>query len=103
MDDHEILQHLLSLEREAAALVDDAQAEADRRLSEGEKHNRARYDESYAKEVEAMEASFTEKINLTKDNYREQLEAYRDSLKAVKTDTEGFSLLVEKLLFSKGP
>ena len=101
MDDHEILQHLLNLESEAATLVDDAQAEADRRVAEGEKLNRSRYDEVYAKEVEALETSFAEKIALTRANYREQLEAYRDTLKTVHVNTEAFSSLVGKLLFER--
>jgi F0F1-type ATP synthase membrane subunit b/b' len=41
-EDKDVLQHLLHLEAEASALVDDAQAEADRRVSEGEKQNRAK-------------------------------------------------------------
>ena len=101
MDDQEILQHLLSLENEATAMVDDAQAEADRRVAEGEKQNRARYDETYAKEVEALEASFVEKIALTRDNYRKELEAYHDSLKNVPLDREAFFSLAEELLFQR--
>ena len=45
MDDQELLQHLLDLDNKAAALVSDAQTEADRRITEGEKQNHARYDE----------------------------------------------------------
>ena len=99
MDDREILQHLLSLESEATALVDNAQAEADKRISGGEKQNRARYDEAYAGEVKALEASYNEKTNLAKDSFREKLEAYRDSLKTASVNMEAFSLLTQKLLF----
>ena len=98
MDDREILQHLLSLESEAAALVDDAQAEADRRVAEGEKQNRVRYDETYAEEVKTLEASYTEKIAFTRDNYRKELEAYHDSLKNVPLDREAFFSLAERFL-----
>ena len=98
MDDSEILQHLLSLENDAAAMVDDAQAEADRKVAEGEKQNRARYDEAYVREVEALEASFAEKIALARDNYRKELETYRDSLKNVPLDREAFFSLAERFL-----
>ncbi|MDR0497112.1 MAG: hypothetical protein LBH42_05825 [Treponema sp.] len=102
MDDHEILQHLLDIENEAAALVDEAQAEADRRISEGEKQNRAHHDEVYAAEVKTHEASFAEETALARDNYRKQLEAYHENLKTMPLDREAFFSLAEKLLLIEG-
>ena len=101
MDDHEVLQHLLNLEAEASALVDDAQAEADRRIGEGEKQNRLRYDDLYAREVEALEASFASEIAAVRENYARQLDAYRESLKSVRLDTETFVSQAEKYLIPK--
>ena len=98
MDDYEILQHLLSLEKEASVLVYDAQAEADRRISEGEKQNRIRYEDTYAREVESLEDSYTQNFAAIKEKYRRQLELYRDSLKTQSADMEAFSSLAEKLL-----
>lgn len=103
MDDSELLRHLLDLESEAAALVDDAQAEADRRVAEGEKKNRERHDEVYAEEVRALEASFTETVADTKNKARKQLEAYEAQLKAAPCNTEAFFSLAEKLLELKEP
>jgi len=102
MDDHEILQHLLSLENEAAALVDDAQAEADRRVSEGEKLNRSRYDETYAREVETLEVAYVQKITAVKEGYRKLLEEYGNNLKAMALNLEAFSSLAEALLLTNG-
>jgi vacuolar-type H+-ATPase subunit H len=101
MDDHEVLQHLLGLEQEASALVDDAAAEADRRVSEGEKQNRVRYEDAYARDVESLEAHYTQNIANAREDYRKQLEAYRESLKTMPLDTEAFSSLAEKLLICK--
>ena len=98
MENHEILQHLLEIENKAATLVDDAQAEADRRVSEGEKQNRARYDELYANEVAALEKAFSADIALARENYRKQLENYHNSLKAQSLDAEAFYALAEKFL-----
>ena len=103
MDDQELLQHLLDLENKAAVLVSDAQTEADRRVAEGEKQNHARYDEVYAAEVEALEASFAGDVAVTRDNYRKQLEAYHESLKTMPLNTEAFFSLLEKLLISREP
>jgi len=98
MENHEILQHLLEIESKAATLVDDAQAEADRRVSEGEKQNRSLYDEQYANEVAALERAFSADIALARENYRKQLEDYHNSLKAQPLDTKAFYELAEKLL-----
>ena len=98
MDDHDVLQHLLNLDTEAAALVDDAQTEADQRITSGEKQNRLRYDEIYAREVEALELSFTRDIAEIKEDYRRQLDLYRENLITMPLNTKAFSSLAEKLL-----
>jgi F0F1-type ATP synthase membrane subunit b/b' len=99
MDEQEVLQHLLDLENRAAALVNDAQVEADRRLSEGEKENRAHYDEVYSAEVAELEASYNQNITAVKQDYSAQLEAYLESLSSISLDKAAFSSLAEKLLF----
>ncbi|MDR1586330.1 MAG: hypothetical protein LBS57_02605 [Treponema sp.] len=98
MNDEEILGHLLKIEAEAAALVDDAQAEADRRVSEGERLNRAAYEERYGREAAALEADYKKEIILVKDRYQKELEAYREKLNAMTADTGRFAALVEELL-----
>ena len=99
MDEQEVLQHLLDLENRAAVLVNDAQAEADRRLSEGEKQNRARYDEVYSAEVAELEASYAQNLAAVKQDYSSQLEAYQKSLISISLDKVAFCSLAEKLLF----
>ena len=100
MDEHEVLQQLLNLESKAAGLVNDAQAEADRRIAEGEKQNRAHYDSVYSTEVAGLEASYAQNIALVKQDYSTQLEEYLESLKAIPLDKASFSSLAEKLLFT---
>ena len=98
MEDHDVLQHLLNLDAKAAALVNDAQAEADRRIAEGEKQNRVRYDEIYTREAEALEASFTRNIAEVKEDYRKQLDLYREHLVTMPQNISAFSSLAEKLM-----
>jgi F0F1-type ATP synthase membrane subunit b/b' len=99
MDEQDVLQHLLDLENRAADLVNNAQAEADRRLAEGEKENRARYDEVYSAEVTELEASYNKNIAAVKADYSSQLEAYLEGIKSISLDKAAFSSLAEKLLF----
>ena len=103
MDDRVILEHLFNLEAEAAALVDDAQAEADRRIAEGEKQNRVLFDEVYSREAAALEAGCVQKIAAVKEDYLKQLEALRESLKTMPLDREAFSSLAEKILLPADP
>ena len=98
----ELLGHLLKIEAEAAALVDDAQAEADRRIAGGERQNRARYEERYGQEASALEAEYAKEIAAVRENYKGELDAYRDSLAAIKTDIDGFSALMNARL-GRGP
>ena len=98
MDDHEILQQLLSLEKEASLLVYEAQTEADRRIAEGENQNRLRNEEAYAAEVESLENGYVKNLAALKEKYRQQLDIYRESLKTQPLDMKAFSALAGKLL-----
>ncbi|MDR2259009.1 MAG: hypothetical protein LBE14_07665, partial [Treponema sp.] len=69
----ELLTHLLKIEAEAAALVNEAQAEADRRAGEGEKTNRARYEEQYGRAAAALEAAYVRDIEGAKAAYTKEL------------------------------
>jgi F0F1-type ATP synthase membrane subunit b/b' len=93
-----VLEHLLRIEAEASALVDDAQSEADRRTAESEKQNRARYEERYSREAAEMETAYGNEIRNIRERYEEQLAAYRESLTAITADRNGFKAMVESFL-----
>jgi uncharacterized protein YecT (DUF1311 family) len=97
-----VLGHLLIIEAEAAALVDDAQAEADRRVAESEKQNRARYDEEYGKQAELLNKAFEEEVARIRSDYQGQLEAYRKSLDALPVDQGRFSARMDEFLAKRG-
>jgi vacuolar-type H+-ATPase subunit H len=97
-----VLGHLLKIEAEAAALVDDAQAEADRRVAESEKQNRSRYDEEYGKQAVELDHALEEEIAHIRKDYRDQLEAYRKSLDAIPVDQGRFLALMDDLLVKQG-
>jgi hypothetical protein len=99
--EHEVLRHLLDLETGAAALVDDAQAEADRRTAEGEKAARALHDEEYAKETAVLEGRYTGELKALREEYQKQLDSYRESLKLLVLNMKNFSVLAEKLLIKE--
>jgi F0F1-type ATP synthase membrane subunit b/b' len=96
--DRQVLGHLLQIEAEAAALVDDAQAEADRRIAEGERQNRARYDEQYGREAAELEQGYDKEVAAVKADYQHQIDGYRKSLDAITVNRDRFSALMDALL-----
>jgi regulator of protease activity HflC (stomatin/prohibitin superfamily) len=95
MDEQTILRHLLEVEKSASALVDDAQAEADRRVAENEKDCRARYDAGYAREIAALEDRRSREMTAVKAEYDREMAAYRESLDALPLKRDVFFLLAE--------
>jgi vacuolar-type H+-ATPase subunit H len=98
MDEDGVLRHLLEVEAEATALVDSAQAEADKRLSDGEKLNRERYDQRYGKEVAEFDADYQKQIDAVQADYQKQIDAYRAELDAMPVDNGRFMELAGRLL-----
>jgi len=97
-DNNNVLQHLLHLEAEASALVEDAQAEADRRLSESEKQCRSLFDKTYTEEAKRLEAVFIKEITAAREDYKKQLDTYRDELMKRPLNKAAFFDMAEELL-----
>lgn len=102
MNEHDVLQHLLKIEADAVALVNDALAEVDRRIAEGEKENRARYEERYGQEVAVLGADYEKQVAAIQEDHQKQLDAYRKSLDTLIIYTDKFSELVGGLLLKEG-
>jgi phage host-nuclease inhibitor protein Gam len=98
LDDNKTLGHLLQIESAAAALVNEAQAEADRRLADGEQRNRADYEARYRAESEKLEAEYKTEKEKIQEHYRRELEAYREELDSLEINTERFCACLDGLL-----
>jgi vacuolar-type H+-ATPase subunit H len=96
MDNDNTLEHLLKIEAEAAALVNDAQAEADRRIHENEEQNRKTYEERYKVEAQMRESALGKEKEKLKEQYQQTLEKYRNGISNAKTDMEKFSGLFNR-------
>ena len=101
MDDTDILQHLLEIEGQATVLVDDAQAEADRRIKEAEEKNRIAFDESYQKLTAELETEYRTLTDAVKNEYNKILDEYRESLDSMPRQNENFSALAFSLLMEE--
>ena len=101
MNDEEILDHLLKIESEASALVNDAQAEADRRVLEAEKQNHAASEERYRQENERLENEFQALKEKTRQQYQSELEAYIQTISSIPVDVNRFSVLLDRLVMEE--
>jgi vacuolar-type H+-ATPase subunit H len=101
MDDTDVLQHLLTIESQASTLVDDAQAEADKRLKSAEEQNRASYDGQYQDLVKQLEEEHRKQLEAVKSGYEQALEEYRSSLDSMTMNEGAFSTLAFSLLFEE--
>jgi F0F1-type ATP synthase membrane subunit b/b' len=99
MDEQDVLRHLLQVEAEASALVDDAQAEADHRIAEGEKHNRAHFEEQHSRLIAELEGRSAEALARLKEDSQKELNAYRESLEALPLDQGAFGRTVDGFLW----
>ena len=98
MEDTDVLQHLLGIEGQAAALVDDAQTEADRRVRAAEEQNRLAHDGAYQELTAVLEAEHQKNAAAAKAEYGQTLDEYRRSLDQMPLNNDGFSALVFSLL-----
>jgi ABC-type phosphate transport system auxiliary subunit len=99
--DQDLLRHLLEVETGAAALVEDAQAEADRRVAEFEARSRARYDEAYAREAVDLEARYQREYEAVKTEYQRRLDEYRENLETMTVHRDDFFKLASSLFFGE--
>jgi vacuolar-type H+-ATPase subunit H len=96
MENDNTLEHLLKVEAQAAALVNDAQTEADRRIHENEEKNRKIYEERFKVEAQKHELSLRKEKEKIREQYQQTLEEYRNGISTAKTDVEKFSALFNR-------
>jgi vacuolar-type H+-ATPase subunit H len=102
MDNDKALEHLLKIEAKAAALVNDAQAEADRRIAENEKKNRELYEQRFSIEAQAKETALRKEKDRLKKQYQKELDDYRQEISGIKTDVDRFSTLFSEIYSGEG-
>ena len=78
-----IINHLLSIEKDASSLINDAQIESEKRVAEARNKYNAEYKDRYEKTVKALE-----------ENYQKELEQIKEK------NTKAFNEVLDKVLFA---
>ena len=94
------INHLLEVEKNASALIHDAAMEAERRLSQARAKYNADYKERYDEVASQLEAEYQNNHKQIEEKYSQEIENYKDSLAAKPQNSEAFSSLLDKLIFS---
>jgi len=92
------IDHLLQIEAKAAALVNDAQASADKRIHESEEKNRASYEERFRVEAQRFESSLKKEIDNTRKEYQKALDEYRREISGMDVNAENFCAVLNGCL-----
>ena len=93
------INHLLEVEKNAAALIDDAAQEADRRLSEARAKYNSEYKARYEKEAARLEAEYQTAHEKIAEKYQKEIDSYKESLAAKPQDSAAFAETLNRLLF----
>jgi len=102
MENVNTLDYLLQIETKAAAMVNDAQAEADRRIHESEGKNHAAFEGRFRTEAQRLETLFQESKENTKKQYLKTLEEYQKEISGVNVNMDNFSALLNEYLDAGG-
>jgi vacuolar-type H+-ATPase subunit H len=101
-DQQDVLQHLLHVEANAEALVNRAQAEANRRIAENEKKHRAQFDEKYNKEITNLNEKRAQARKTAEEEFQKAVDQYQRDLESMPVDTGAFNSLLNTLFFNPG-
>ena len=97
MENNAALGRLLKIESEAAALVSDARAEADKKISEAEKRNRAAYELRYQEGAAQCEAEFQREISAVRERCQKELSVFRDKMNSIIAHNDRFFAVLGSL------
>lgn len=94
------INHLLEVEKNASTLINDAVTEAERRLSQARAQYNSEYKTRYDKIASELEAEYQNNHQIIEDKYQKDIDSYKESLAAKPQNSEAFSSLLDKLIFS---
>ncbi len=93
------INHLLEVEKNASALINDAAQEVDHRLSEARVKYNSEYKARYDQIAASLEAEYQTNHNSIAEKYQKEIDSYKESLAAKAQNYEAFSSLLDKLIF----
>jgi hypothetical protein len=94
----DVILHLLEEEKKAAALLANAQIEAEKRILLAHTKETEQYKKNFDQLVEKFEDMYAKESTVIVGNYNASMEQYRAQLNGIPVDSAAFNALLEKLL-----
>ena len=95
----DIINHLLSVEKNAAVLIDNAVQQADSRTSKARNEAAAAYKAQYDECLTAMEKDYQKTVEQVKEKHQQDFEHFKSELSNQENNYKEFNTLMDKLLF----
>lgn len=95
----DIIKHLLEIEKTASEMIDEAQIEADRRLSEARAKYNAEYKEKYDVVIADLEKEYNKSVKDLENQHTEIINQYKESLESKEKNIDAFNSLLDTCFF----
>ena len=95
----DIINHLLSVEKNAAVLIDNAVREADSRTSKARNEAAAAFKTQYDECVAAMDSEYHKTVDAIKEKHQQDFAQFKSELQNQQNNYSAFNSLMDKLLF----
>lgn len=99
MTDKDVIRHLISVEKEADKVVEEAELEAERKIALCRNNMELRFKEECDKIIGDMDIDFNNHRVKIKEERQKNIDAYSEQLQQVKTDDEAAFSYLRKILF----
>ncbi len=97
MDGQDVIGHLMSVEREAASLLANAQAEADRRKAAATEEASKKFKDAYERIVASAEAGFARDKKAIDERRAQALSAYQATIEAIPLSPSSFNTYLDSV------
>lgn len=94
----DVITHLLEVESQASALIDDAQTESSRRILSAKQKADESFQAKYRELVEVLENDYSQKIKSLDENHRKAFEIYQETIRNSNKDVDAFNSMLDKIL-----
>jgi vacuolar-type H+-ATPase subunit H len=95
MPDIDVITHLLEQEERAETMLQESQAESDRRIAKARADAEVDFKSKYEKVISALDADYAAQIAKIESEYSAQSQEYHGRLEALKTDKKTFNILLD--------
>jgi vacuolar-type H+-ATPase subunit H len=95
MPDIDIINHLLEQEERAGIMLQESQAESDRRIAKAHADAEVDFKAKYEKVIGALDADYAAQTAKIESEHSAQSQEYHGRLEALKTDKKAFNILLD--------